>query len=58
MDNAYKTIAYTDQHGRIKLFKVTAREFASSSIWKNPLLPKVATTFCPEQKIGSLVPTY
>jgi hypothetical protein len=35
-----KTIAYADQDGRIKLFKVTAREFASSSIWENPLLPR------------------
>ncbi|KAI4965625.1 hypothetical protein ZWY2020_051263 [Hordeum vulgare] len=35
-----KTIAYTDQDGRIKLFKVTAKEFASSSIWENPLLPR------------------
>ncbi|KAK3131324.1 hypothetical protein QOZ80_6BG0504960 [Eleusine coracana subsp. coracana] len=40
MNDADKTIAYTDQHGRIKLFKVTAREFASSSIWKNPSLPR------------------
>ncbi|CAN6162623.1 unnamed protein product [Urochloa humidicola] len=40
VDNADKTIAYTDQHGRIKLFKVTAREFASSSIWENPWLPR------------------
>ncbi|KAM0891104.1 hypothetical protein ACQ4PT_026612 [Festuca glaucescens] len=35
-----KTIAYTDQDGRIKLFRVTAREFAASSIWENPLLPR------------------
>ncbi|BAT10516.1 Os10g0363100, partial [Oryza sativa Japonica Group] len=40
MDNADKTIAYTNQDGRIRLFKVTTREFLSSSIWKNPLLPK------------------
>jgi len=38
--SADKTIAYTDQYGRIKLFKVTAREFASSSIWENPWLPR------------------
>ncbi|CAN6192408.1 unnamed protein product [Urochloa humidicola] len=40
VDNADKTIAYTNHHGRIKLFKVTAREFASSSIWENPWLPR------------------
>jgi alpha-1,4-galacturonosyltransferase len=40
MDDADKTIAYTDQDGRIKLFKVTMTEFLSSSIWKNPLQPK------------------
>ncbi|XP_066376624.1 probable galacturonosyltransferase 3 isoform X1 [Miscanthus floridulus] len=40
VDKAEKTIAYTDQHGRIKLFKVTAREFGSSSIWENPWLPR------------------
>uniref|UniRef100_A0A0E0LFW1 Uncharacterized protein n=1 Tax=Oryza punctata TaxID=4537 RepID=A0A0E0LFW1_ORYPU len=40
MDDAHKTIAYTDQDDQIKLFKVTTREFLSSSIWKNPLLPK------------------
>ncbi|KAM0915988.1 hypothetical protein ACQ4PT_010464 [Festuca glaucescens] len=34
-----RTIAYTDQDGRIKLFRVTAREIAASSIWENPLLP-------------------
>ena len=38
--SADKKIAYTDQYGRIKLFKVTAREFASSSIWENPWLPR------------------
>ncbi|PAN22251.1 hypothetical protein PAHAL_4G006600 [Panicum hallii] len=38
--SADKTIAYTDQYGRIKLFKVTARELASSSIWENPWLPR------------------
>lgn len=49
-----KTIAYTDQDGRIKLFKVTAREFASSSIWENPLLPRdshlAAEIVCRDQK--------
>jgi alpha-1,4-galacturonosyltransferase len=33
-----RTVAYTDQDGRIKLFRVTARELAASSIWENPLL--------------------
>uniref|UniRef100_A0A0D9XIX2 Uncharacterized protein n=1 Tax=Leersia perrieri TaxID=77586 RepID=A0A0D9XIX2_9ORYZ len=42
MDNAEKTIAYTDQDVQIRLFKVTTREFLSSSILKNPLLLKDA----------------
>lgn len=53
MDDADKTIAYTDQDGRIKLFKVTMTEFLSSSIWKNPLQPKdtqpLAQTVCCSQ---------
>lgn len=58
VDNVDKTVAYTDQDGRIKLFKVTAREFTSSSIWENPLLPEdsqpVARIVCREQKYVGL----
>uniref|UniRef100_A0ACD5UIN9 Uncharacterized protein n=1 Tax=Avena sativa TaxID=4498 RepID=A0ACD5UIN9_AVESA len=37
VDDFNRTVAYTDQDGRIKLFRVSAREFAASSIWENPL---------------------
>uniref|UniRef100_A0A0E0AEN1 Hexosyltransferase n=1 Tax=Oryza glumipatula TaxID=40148 RepID=A0A0E0AEN1_9ORYZ len=52
MDDADKTIAYTDQDGRIKLFKVTTTEFLSSSIWKNPLLPKDTQPLAQTQEIA------
>ncbi|XP_052169540.1 probable galacturonosyltransferase 3 [Oryza glaberrima] len=52
MDNADKTIAYTNQDGRIRLFKVTTREFLSSSIWKNPLLPKDTEPVAETQEIA------
>ena len=34
MEDFNRTVAYTDQDGRIKLFTVTATEFAASSIWE------------------------
>ncbi|KAK1613333.1 hypothetical protein QYE76_037081 [Lolium multiflorum] len=40
VEDSNRTVAYTDQDGRIKLFRVTARELAASSIWENPLLPR------------------
>jgi alpha-1,4-galacturonosyltransferase len=52
MDDADKTIAYTDQDGRIKLFKVTMTEFLSSSIWKNPLQPKDTQPLAQTQEIA------
>ncbi|KAF0928352.1 hypothetical protein E2562_003174 [Oryza meyeriana var. granulata] len=52
MDNTDKTIAYTDQDGRIRLFKVTTREFLSSSIWKNPSMPEDTKLVAETQEIA------